>query len=81
MLALLSTKEITVVFANIEDLLLINTVGLSMDFGTYANRPLELCQLSRRASEGLPIVHRQDWRHSISTFTEHGCLYGLFRSL
>lgn len=36
MLPLLSTKEITVVFANVEDLLLTNTVGChSMQLSVY----------------------------------------------
>ena len=60
MMPLLSQKEVTVVFANVEDLLLVNTVSVSGC--RYLHRmltdPIGICEFLGRSTKGVPVVCR-----------------------
>ena len=59
MISLLSEKEVKVVFANIEDLLLVNTVSHQQSILTVSNLLLDVLELTRRASKGVSTIYRQ----------------------
>jgi hypothetical protein len=59
MLPLLDRKAITVVFANVEDILLTNTVRSQvfiLHFQQCSSIPADLHELAGRTPEGVPIV-------------------------
>lgn len=78
MLDMLERKAIIVVFANVEDILLTNTVRLHILplKNHLLNNAADLPELIGRASERLQTVRRQDWRYPSNVHLEHGHLSG-----
>lgn len=64
MIPLLDTKAITVVFANVEDILLTNTVRhslLSTLSPASLTMALDFLQLLGRATKRLSVIYRSNW--------------------
>lgn len=77
---MLDPKAITVIFANIEDILLINTVCFQC-FSLHRSCLskcvcLDVSKLIGGATKGLPLVYRQNRRYSEGAHVQHGLLHG-----
>lgn len=77
LLELLDQKATTVVFANIEDILLCNTVSMCDNIITLSNDATDLPQRTGRKAEGLSALHDLHWRYIANAHREYGRLYGI----
>lgn len=75
---MLDDKSTTVIFANVEDILLCNTVRARSFHPTHMSQLacVDVPQLSGSTAKRLPAVHRPDRRHSGRAYGRHGGVHG-----